>query len=1020
MAPPERTEGRGTGTRFHITLLFSDLCNFTALGEASDPEDVGDLRRAIMERAKRVIEDHRGTVNQVYGDGILAVFGYPHPEEHDVRRAIEAALDLHETVRAIRSEAMHLPPGFEVRMHSGVHSGLVFVREGSTLYGRYDLTGDAVNTAQRLCGVASQDQVVVSQATLQGLEAFFEVEDISPLSLKGKERPTLASIVLRRSGLDSSQARQRRGLTPFVGRTLEMKAVHEAMADVTAGRSRTLWVKGPAGIGKSRFLESFRRRIGTNVMVFCGACEPFGNVAPLHPFAQAFRQTCLGGNDLPIDAAIERLKDWIEGIDPFLREHLPALERLLSLSPWLRAQSTDRETLENEVVGAMAAVFSTVGSTQPVAIVLDDWHWADDASKQALVSITRAVVNGRVLVLVGSRPSKDDDIVSRDAVIVELQPFTYDESSRAVHSLLPNTLDMGVSAAIHRRCGGSPLFLEELCRSLPSDPANTPMDPRIPTTIHRLIQGRVARLPQTDLELLHAASVIGTEFPLWLLEKAAGHADPTALARLAGEDLVYASQTGGAFQFKHGITRDVVYESVPIQRRRALHGQVAHAIEARSGATGLADHYEALAHHYAGSQDHARAATFAELAGDKATATPALDRSRFQYAAALAALDALSPSDNRERWLRISAKWASACIYSPARSQLEILRRAVEYARELHALEAVARAEYWRGWIQYALGNQESAIAHCREALGIAERASIERLRVQLVANLGQCHAAAGEYDDAFRYLDEGIEYHKTRAVGVSRRGVAVGFAYALGTRALVHGDRGNFGDAYQEMNEALAMVEGSGHAIEGSLFGLLGMIQLWQGQWEACLETVRRARAAAEQVHGPYVLAMAQTAGGYAAWTLRSSQTALAELRQSVDWLEAREIHLYVSFNYAHLADALVDAMKPEEARAYALRALRRAEEKDPIGETMAHRVLARLAGPGAVAESHLESARQSAIRRGSRRDLALTRLLAVELRPSADRDTARCELIELRDAFTTMNMPVSINTCDRLLAVA
>jgi class 3 adenylate cyclase/tetratricopeptide (TPR) repeat protein len=1006
----------GRGQRFYMTLLFSDLCDYTALTEASDPEDIVWLKQEIAKAAKQVIGERGGSINQFYGDGVLAVFGYPVPDEDDARRGIEAAIALHEAIRTLRVD-VSLPAAFQLRMHSGVHSGVVFVREGDPLHGRYELTGDAVNTTQRLCSAARPDEIVVSRAALSGIEPYFETEEIAPLSLKGKERPMLASRVVGRSDVHARfEVQNRRGLTPFVGREPSLEQLQLAMAAAVERGGRVICVTGPAGIGKSRLLDAFRRRLPPTTAVFVGSCERFANVAPLRPFAQVLRQSFLGGDDLPVDRSVERLRDGLGAIDGSLVQHLRAFLHLLSLERLAdaggEAPAPSPKSAKPDVALALSALFRSVAARQPVVILLDDWQWADDASKQALGVLLRAMTRAPVLVVLGSRGIEPDDVLLLDAPRLALDPFTHEESTRAIRTLLPRSLDIGVSGAIHRRSGGNPLFLEEVCRALPIDSASEHLAASIPTTVHGLIQARVARLPSDEAEVLRAAAVIGNDVPYWLLEKASARADVrSVLQRLIDHELIVAGQTEGSLSFQHGITREVVYESVPMRSRKTLHGEVALAIEERSGQN-LAEHYEALAHHYARSASPARAIDYAELAGDKALASTALDRVRMQYGAALAALDAQPPSEaGRKRWLNISGKWALGCLYSPARSQLTLLGRAAQYAGEVGDQEAIANTQYWMGWIHYALGEQDAAIQYYTEALARATEGRRSNLRAQVLVSLGQSYSAAGEYPKALAYLAEGIDLLRARAERTPQRGPASGFAYALGCRALVHGDRGDFRLAYDDMDEALAMV-GEAHAIHGSLLGLLGMIQLWQGEWKACLATVQRSREKAEQVNGPYVLAMSQTVGGYARWVLEGSPDALEQLRRSVEWLDSREIRLFLSFNYAHLADALVSAGQLTQAREFALRALARAGQKDPIGEATAHRALARQAAldPSAEldAEAHIGRALASAEARGSRRDAAVTSLLIGErLVAAGDRPAAEAVLQKAKASFEAMGMP-------------
>lgn len=248
-----------------------------------------------------------------------------------------------------------------------------------------------------------------------------------------------------------------------------------------------------------------------------------------------------------------------------------------------------------------------------------------------------------------------------------------------------------------------------------------------------------------------------------------------------------------------------------------------------------------------------------------------------------------------------------------------------------------------------------------------------------------------------------------------------MGFAYALGCRALVHGDRGDFNAAYMQIQEALDVVRDTGHAVEGSLLCLLGMIQLWQGRWQEALHTAVRGRATAERVNGPYVLAICQTISGYARWVLERSPAALEELERAVAWLERREIGLYLGFGYGHLAHALLTAERLERAGELASRALRRAETGDPLGEAMGERTLAWLsarAGRRADALAHGQRALESALRRGSQRDAALTQLTLGKLHLSwSEPDAAQPLLESARATFEQMMMVWHRAESERLL---
>ncbi|HKU38635.1 MAG TPA: adenylate/guanylate cyclase domain-containing protein, partial [Polyangiales bacterium] len=191
------------GQRRFVSLLFADVCDYTALSESADPEEIQALRRSFERLASEVIARRGGVVSQLYGDGMLAVFGLEGPHEDDARRAVDAALELHEAMRQLPSDRSWLRD-HELRLHTGIHAGVVFSRRGDELHGRYDLTGDAVNTAARLCGAAGRDEVLVSRAALRGFEAYFVAREAAPLTLRNKSVPVPAHFVSARSGLPTS------------------------------------------------------------------------------------------------------------------------------------------------------------------------------------------------------------------------------------------------------------------------------------------------------------------------------------------------------------------------------------------------------------------------------------------------------------------------------------------------------------------------------------------------------------------------------------------------------------------------------------------------------------------------------------------------------------------------------------------------------------------------------------------------------------------------------------------------
>jgi class 3 adenylate cyclase/tetratricopeptide (TPR) repeat protein len=970
------------GRRCHVTLLFSDLCDYTTLSESADPEDVAAVLQATKDLAGRVIEKHGGTLNQFYGDGLLAVFGLPRAGEDDARRAAETALELHAGLRDLSFD-FELPARFSTRLHSGIHAGLVFARSSDSRSGRYEIVGDPINTAARLCSAAGPDEILASEAALRGVAPFFELEGIAPLRLKGKFEPLPAFRLLRKTGLSTRfEARAARGLTPFVGREDELGRLLAAFEGVLGGAFRFCQVSGDVGVGKTRLVSELERKIVDRASVYAGNCENYGHAPPLQPFLQILEQAFELSPGCSRDEARATIRGRALGLAPGLERHLPALEQMLGVTG--EATEIDPGDIASSHATALTAVISTLSRDRPVCLLLDDWHAADDASYRVLARLLAAPgdVLRRVFVITTSRSIDRGDPLSALGDVLELGPLDSRDAERAIGALLPHAFDMGVAESIRQRSGGNPLFLEELCQAWPYAPGReteAPGSQPVPSALHGLIQTRIERLPPELLRVGRAAAVIGNEFESWLLERVVpDEAVAEALARLTASGLVLSTDRAGVYRYKHGVTRDVVFDSVRIGERRRLHEAIADAILVRwpdpSG------HCEALAHHYAGAGRPNRAAKYAEMAGDKAAQSSSLDRARSHYRAALGEIEKLSGAEGqRARWLEVSRKWAAACVFSPAPEQIAVLERALYYTEEIGAAAGIAHSHYWLGWIHHALGDQERALEHTERALSIAALDAQSRLSTQLMANLGQIRLACAAPNEALSALAQAVQgkrrqHESTR--GSSRRSVPVGLVYAMGCQGVAHAYLGDFESAHASLDVALGTVDGMQHAIEASLLGLLAMVQLWQGAYAECIVTTDRMRNIAERIGGPYVFAMSRTFGGYARFRCHADVKALDELRGAVDWIDEREMRLFHSFGLALVAEALFDDQRYEAAERYALRAIERAEQMDRLGEISARRVLARCRvrlGRGTEARELLDGARAIAIARGSRREQSL-----------------------------------------------
>jgi class 3 adenylate cyclase/tetratricopeptide (TPR) repeat protein len=1002
-----RQNGEDSSQRRYLAILFSDLSDSARLAGSMEAEDFSDLLQKLRRAYEDIIPKHGGTIVQIQGDGLLASFGYPEAHEDDGRRATEAALDLHDLVRNLRFDTF--PPNVSrLALHTGIHSGLVLISEGDDVHGRLGLLGNTVNIASRLSHTARSDEILVSKETLGAESHFYKTSASRALSLQGITKPIIVYGILGRAQVGTRfEARAMRGLTSFVGRQTEFQALKGSLYDVIRDNPQYVAVVGPAGIGKTRLVDEFLRGpANSDCRILRGYCESYLSAEPLQPFLQILRSLLGLDYGMTVARATEVLEKTLAAIDPDLLKYRLEFLRTLSLDPG-GTQLESRSVALEDTIAAICKLFDALVTSKPVVLFVDDWQWADIASRQVLEAIRR-LDNRTLFVLVASRDLGDGNVAVGGATIFALAPFSANEAEEIIRQLLPGSNPFTVTK-IRELSGGNPLFIEELCHSVAHDsPDNFGRIHGGESWLDKLIESRVERLQPEQIDLVRTAAVIGNVIPTWLLERLTGFGKGHPLiATLAVQDLIFPGEQSGTLRFKHGIARDVIYDSVGLHQRNALHKRIADTLREHGPSGAQEEVWELLAYHYGACRQVVEAAQYAEAAGDKAAAASALDRAQIQYGVALTALDPDASQENYERWMSIVQRLALASVFDPSRNQLEFLQRAVVLATAHEDQRALARAEYWVGYINYALGELVHATPHLETALVRATAVGDEPLAVQIRAVLGQACAAAGEYDKSLVLLDEAISI-KRRFRKLGRLPIAL--AFSLACKASVLGDRGMFEQAHACFEEALAAVQNSGHEVEASIFCLQSAVNLWQGRWEDARVSAINGQHVAERVKSLYLYAQSLSLGGYASWMMQRSQKSLQAIADATSWHENRNRGLFVSLNHGWLADALVESEQWQEARHHAARALSRSRKHDRLGEAMAYRAMARASASGHGRKSpeiYLALAMKNALARGARHEIAVTHLCDAEISISCGEYAHVAELLDKAESlFEEMGM--------------
>jgi class 3 adenylate cyclase/tetratricopeptide (TPR) repeat protein len=1007
------------GERRIVTILMSDLSGYTSLGERFDPELVAEVMRTIKQEGTEIIESYGGVVNQFIGDEIVSLFGLPAARDDDARRAVLAALALHERVTRLGHE---IAGGGDntLSMHSGVQTGLLIAHVNDGRNGVYELTGDAINTAARLLSLADSGDVIIGDETMRLVEGLVEVDDVGHHAVRGKARPISAFRVRSASPERSRfEASEDVGLTPFTGRDGEVSRLLDRARTAFFDRSAVVVIEGEAGSGKSRLCHEFLRRLAVrhpDVAVLQGRCQTYGSITPYLPFVQLVRESLGVERNTPTAELLELVPDAVARLSPDLVANTPAYLHLLSaltsneLPPDWRG-----DHLPEMLQRACVDLVRVVAATRPCVVKLDDWHWADPASRLTLARLVEGLGRMHALVLVAQRPTDDDgELRISDRLVLDAFDMTQTRQMICARFGVGDVQDRLVER-VHERTSGNPFFVEEVCAALEVSHATAIVDDRltevqdldfdvIPTTIQAAVLGRIDLLPATPKRMLRAASVIGREFRLDTLVRLFPHTDLTESLQLAQDrGLIESMPDGDAkrYRFRHVITQSVVYDSVLLRSRADLHGAIAAGIvaEQTDEEQRLQKNVEALAHHYLGAGDNARSIEYLEAAGEKAAGRFAIPeaRSRFRHALDVSLLDPDDVEARRAR-ARLAVRWAETCVYAPSQDQVALLQRVIGETIEDGDLRRAVTLGYWSTWIQHSVGQQSDAEAGVRMMLGqLGDDAGgpvVEALHLLL----GMILVAARRPDEALGHLESGIADRLARFQEGDTAAAASGmFVYSLAQRAVAHADIGRVDEARRAGEYALEVNRLAGQRLtEGSVQICRCIAQVMIGDWTEIRSAVRDIRQLDPVLVTPHVDRVADILDTFASIQLRTGQD-VDRLARAVAAQRTSESLLALSLAEALLATAMADAGRVDDARRHAQASRERRRHDDVYGDDLAQATLLRISGlDGDALQQRFAEDLQSPAIAGSERSRAMLTLALAQ---------AHAEALELDNALLRLD---------------
>ncbi|MGH2452307.1 MAG: ABC transporter substrate-binding protein [bacterium] len=651
-----------------VTVLAGDLVGSTPLGERLDPEEVKVIVGETVARFIRIVEEYGGTVKDVAGDGLMALFGAPVSHEDDAERAVRAGLEMiQETERQGREVAQAWGvEGLAVRV--GIHTGEVVLgpAESSGRASAIGAFGDTLNTAARLQAVAAPNTVLVGESTRRLVPSLFEWGERGEFTLKGKRNAIVASAARAILAAGRRPRVEEGAVTRFVGREKELGRCRALLDAFRAGSGGVLFITGEPGIGKSRLSIELRARFqqeefGRDGPVWLeGRCVSYGESLPYWPYRDLVREWLgvpVTEPEMRARVALRRqLRRWFgergDGLYPYLGTMLgvnlesDALSRLAALSP---------EALQYRTFEVFRHLVERLAEHVPLVVAIEDLHWADPTSLQLAENLLPLTESSAVLFLFTQRLERDHpswkfkETATREfphrIQEIGLEPLSGAAERELLTSLIgPGALSPEIEERVLSQSEGNPFYLEEMVRSLMDADALVREGQRwtlqpnanvhLPPTVEKTILARIDRLGPPHRDVLSVASVLGRRFALPHLEGVLGGNGrlAAALHELQRLDLIREGRRWPRpeYRFKHSLIQEAAYRTILTPQRRSIHRQAAEWLE-REYAGHAEEVTGLLAHHWLHAADEEKAIAYLTRAGDKARLEYALDEAIGYY-----------------------------------------------------------------------------------------------------------------------------------------------------------------------------------------------------------------------------------------------------------------------------------------------------------------------------------------------------------------------------------------------------
>ncbi len=847
LAEQAAMEARNTpgGERKAITVLFADIKGSMSLIEDLDPEEAQQLIDPALQFMMDAVHRYEGFVAQSTGDGVFAFFGAPIAYEDHPQRALYAALQMQEESRRF-AEQLRREKGVNFQIRVGLNTGEVVLRSihKDDLHAEYLPVGQSTSLAARMQALAAPGTIIVSETTYKLADGYFAFKPLGEVRIKGVSEAMkvyeAVGVGPLRTRLDRSA---RRGLVRFIGRQHELEQLQRALARVKEGHGQIVAVMGEPGVGKSRLCYEFKLVSQSECLVLETFAVAHGKTYPYLPLVDLLKQYFQITPPDDERRRREKVMGRVLALDRSLEDALPYLFVLLGIAEQSEAlQEMEPQLKRQRAFDAVKRLLVRESLNQPVILLCEDLQWLDAKTQAFLTFLGESLASARMLLLVNYRPEYQHGWGNRTYYMqLRLDPLKHEDAEVILSTLLEERNGEAASSLaplkrlILQKTEGNPFFMEEIVRALfdqgvlAHDPTGVCLmkdvtDVQLPPTVQGVLMARIDRLAAEEKELLQTLAVIGKEFSVQLATSVAALPEARLrglLARLQTEEFLYEQPTfpEPMLAFKHTLTQEVAYNSLLIERRKAIHERVAQSIEAIFSDR-IEDHFSELAHHYSHSGNSEKAIEYLRKAGQQAVQRSAYVEAITQLTTALELLQTLPASparDQQELTLQIALGAPLVItrgygvpevekVYTRARALYEQLGDAPQLLPELFSL--------WRFY--FVRGAYQTAYDMAQRFPKLVQNVDNPALLLPGQLALGSTFFRLGEFATARDHLAQGIvssdlQRHRLSLVKAALYGAEPGMMVrAYFSWVLCH--LGYVDQALQRSQEAVALAHELAH----------------------------------------------------------------------------------------------------------------------------------------------------------------------------------------------------------------